>query len=156
MGLKVPRLRLRLRTLAALVAVLTVSLWAGLSIWSPTRRLGRLLMADQPVFVRREAASSLGRAIPPREVDQAVSLLIRALDDPSPREREYAGVRPAMHVLGRPVHAELTPIIHAKEELLFLPAVIFFDIHLTMPSGTDGIRPRANERPSPASLRSPG
>ena len=92
MRLKVPRFRLRLRTLAALVAVLAVSLWAGLSIWSPTRRLGRLLMADQPVFVRREAASSLGREIPPWEVDQAVSLLIRALDDPSPRVREYAGV----------------------------------------------------------------
>jgi HEAT repeat protein len=92
MRLKVPGFRLRLRTLAALVAVLAVSLWAGLSIWSPTRRLGRLLMADQPVFVRREAAASLGREIPPWEVDQAVSLLIRALDDPSPRVREYAGV----------------------------------------------------------------
>jgi HEAT repeat protein len=92
MRLKLPGFRLRLRTLAALVAVLAVTLWAGLSIWSPTRRLGRLLMADQPVFVRREAASSLGREIPPWEVDQAVSLLIRALHDPSPRVREYAGV----------------------------------------------------------------
>jgi HEAT repeat protein len=49
-------------------------------------------MADQPVFVRREAASSLGREIPPWEVDQAVGLLIQSLHDPSPRVREYAGV----------------------------------------------------------------
>ncbi|MFO0893168.1 MAG: HEAT repeat domain-containing protein [Isosphaeraceae bacterium] len=91
MRLKLPRFRLRLRTLVALIAVLAVSLWAGLSIWSPTRRLGRLLRADQPAFVRREAASSLGWGIPPWEVDQAVSLLIGAFDDPSPRVREYAG-----------------------------------------------------------------
>jgi HEAT repeat protein len=92
MRLTLPKFRLRLRTLAALVAGLAVTLWAGLSIWSPTRRLGRLLMADQPTFVRREAASSLGRGIPPWEVDQAVGLLIQALHDPSPRVREYAGV----------------------------------------------------------------
>jgi HEAT repeat protein len=92
MRLKLPRPRLSLRALAVLIAALAVSLWAGLNIWSPTRRLGRLLRADQPVFVRREAASSLGRDIPFGEVDQAVTLLIGALDDPSPRVREYAGV----------------------------------------------------------------
>ena len=59
---------------------------------SPTRRLGRLLQADQPVFVRREAASSLGRDIPFWEVDQAVGMLLSALSDPSPRVREYVGV----------------------------------------------------------------
>jgi HEAT repeat protein len=92
MSLKLPRPRVRLRTLAILIAALAVTLWAGLNIWSPTRRLGRLLRPDQPVFVRREAASSLGRDIPSWEVNRAVSLLISALDDPSPRVREYAGV----------------------------------------------------------------
>src|SRR5262245_25791209 len=92
MRLKLPRPRLSLRALAVLIAVLAVALWAGLNIWSPTRRLGRLLRADQPVFVRREAASSLGRDIPYWEVDQAVRMLIDALHDPSPRVREYAGV----------------------------------------------------------------
>jgi HEAT repeat protein len=92
MILKRPRLRLRLRTLVILVALAALILWAGVSIWSPTRRLGRLLQADQPVYVRREAASSLGRAIPPWEVDQAIKLLMGALEDPSPRVREYAMV----------------------------------------------------------------
>jgi len=88
MRFKVPRLRLR--TLTILIAVLAVILWAGLSIWSPTRRLGRLLTPDQPPFVRREAAASLGQGIPPWEVEQAVSLLIQSLGDPSPRVREGA------------------------------------------------------------------
>jgi HEAT repeat protein len=92
MHVKLPRPRVRLRTLTILIAALAVTLWAGLNIWSPTRRFGRLLRADQPVFVRREAASSLGRDIPSWEVDRAVSLLISALDDPSSRVREYAGV----------------------------------------------------------------
>jgi hypothetical protein len=91
MRLKLWRPRLRLRTLAILIAVLAVALWAGLNIWSPTRRLGRLLQPDQPVYIRREAASALGYEIPSWEVDQAVSLLIGVLDDPSPRVREYAG-----------------------------------------------------------------
>src|SRR5262245_8281284 len=92
MQLKLPRLQLSLRNLTLLVAVLALALWTGLSIWSPTRRFGRLLRADQPVFMRREAASSLGRGIPFWEVDQAVSIAIGALDDPSPRVREYACV----------------------------------------------------------------
>jgi HEAT repeat protein len=92
MRLKLTRPRLSLRTMTVLIAVAAVTLWAGLNIWSPTRRLGRLLRADQPAYVRREAASSLGRDIPSWEVDQAVRLLIDALDDPSPRVREYAGV----------------------------------------------------------------
>ena len=92
MSLKLPRIRFKIRTLALLVAFVALSLWAGLHIWSPTRRFGRLLRADQPVYVRREAASSLGRAIPPWEVDDALALLLGALDDPSPRVREYAMV----------------------------------------------------------------
>ncbi len=91
MRLKPWRPRLRLRTLAILIAVLAVALWAGLNIWSPTRRLSRLLQPDQPVYIRREAASALGYEIPSWEVDQAVSILIGVLDDPSPRVREYAG-----------------------------------------------------------------
>ena len=92
MRLKLPSPRLRLRTLVILIAALAVALWAGLNIWSPTRRLGRRLQPDQPVYVRREAASSLGREIPFWETDQAVRLLLAALNDPSPRVREYAGV----------------------------------------------------------------
>jgi HEAT repeats len=67
--------------------------WDGATMGPISRALGgRLLRADQPVFVRREAASSLGRDIPSWELDRAVFLLINALDDPSPRLREYAGV----------------------------------------------------------------
>ncbi len=80
--------RLSLRTLAVPIA----ALWAGLSIWSPTRCLGRLLQPDQPTLIRHELASSLGHEIPPWEVDRALSLLIKTLDDPSPRVREFAGV----------------------------------------------------------------
>jgi HEAT repeat protein len=89
---KLPGPRLRLRTLTMAVALLALTLWAGLSIWSPTRRLGQQLRADQPVYVRREAAASLGRAIPPWEIDEAMSLLMGALKDPSPRVRESATV----------------------------------------------------------------
>src|SRR6516225_3728959 len=90
MSIRRLRPRLRLRTQLALIALLAVSLWAGLSIWSPTRRLGRLVRADQPVYIRREAASALGHQIPAWEVEQAVSILIGVCDDPSPRVREYA------------------------------------------------------------------
>jgi hypothetical protein len=48
MRLKLPRPRVRLRTLTILIAASAVTLWAGLNIWSPTRRLGRLLRPDQP------------------------------------------------------------------------------------------------------------
>jgi HEAT repeat protein len=90
--LSIPRLRLRLRTLAALIAILAVALWAGLNIWSPTRRLSRLLQADNPVYIRRDAASAIGFQVPPWEVEQALGILIDVCDDPSPRVREYATV----------------------------------------------------------------
>jgi HEAT repeat protein len=73
-----------------LIAVVAVALWAGLSIWSPTRRLGRLLRADQPAYVRRDAAAELGYQVPAWEVEQAVSILIGVCDDPSPRVRDSA------------------------------------------------------------------
>jgi HEAT repeat protein len=73
-----------------LIAVLAVIFWAGLNLWSPTRRLGPLLRADQPAYVRREAAMLLGHEIPFWEVDRALSLLKDAQDDPSPRVRESA------------------------------------------------------------------
>jgi HEAT repeat protein len=99
MPLKLPKPRLRLRSLIILVALLAVSMWAGLNIWSPTRRLGRLLRADQPVYIRRDAASALGHQIrlqrgfiPSWEIERAVSILIDACDDPSPRVREYAAL----------------------------------------------------------------
>ena len=85
-------LRIRLRTLIAAIALFAVALWAALSIWSPTRRLSRLVRAGQPTYVRREAASALGHEIPFWEVDQAVHTLIEVCDDPSPRVREYAAV----------------------------------------------------------------
>jgi HEAT repeat protein len=73
-----------------LIAVLAVIFCAGLNLWSPTRRLGPLLRADQPAYVRREAAALLGHEIPFWETDRALSLLKDALDDPSPRVRESA------------------------------------------------------------------
>jgi hypothetical protein len=91
------RVRVRVRTLLALVAVVALALWAGLMIFSPTRRLGRLVRPDQPAYVRREAASDLGYQIPPWEVADAVSILIRVCDDPSPRVREYAALGLAQH-----------------------------------------------------------
>jgi HEAT repeat protein len=84
------RIRLRVRTLLALVAIFALGLWGVLMTFSPTRRLGRLVRADQPAYVRREAAALLGHQIPPWEVDEAVRILIRVCDDPSPRVRESA------------------------------------------------------------------
>jgi HEAT repeat protein len=85
-----PRLRFRVRTLVLLVAMIAVGLWGALMWFSPTRRLGRLVRADQPAYIRREAASALGHEIPPWEVGQAVSILLSVCDDPEPRVREYA------------------------------------------------------------------
>jgi HEAT repeat protein len=90
--LRIPRLRLRLRTLAMLIAMLAVSLWAGLNIWSPTRRLSRLLQADNPAYIRRDAAVEIGYRVPPWEVEHALGILIDVCDDPSPRVRECAAV----------------------------------------------------------------
>lgn len=114
MRLGLPRLRVSVRTMTVLIAVLAVSFWAALNIWSPTRRLGRLLRADQPAYVRREAASSLGHEIPSWEVDRAVSLLIGALDDPSPRVREYAGV--GLIQLGRRAERALPKLVAAFDD----------------------------------------
>lgn len=97
MRVKLPKPRLRLRTLLVLVGLSAVALGVGLHFWSPTRRLSRLLRPDQPAYVRREAASSLGYRIPPWEVEQAVGILIGALNDPSPRVREYAAAGLAEH-----------------------------------------------------------
>ena len=87
---RIPRLRLRLRTLAVLIAILAVSLWAGLIFWSPTRRLSRLLQADSPAYIRREAAAAIGFQVPPWEVEHALGILIDVCNDPSPRVRESA------------------------------------------------------------------
>jgi HEAT repeat protein len=101
------------------VALLALTLWAGLSIWSPTRRLGQQLRADQPVYVRREAAASLGRAIPPWEIDEAMSLLMGALEDPSPRVRESAMV--GFYELGtraRPAVSKLVRLLHDEDRFV--------------------------------------
>jgi HEAT repeat protein len=114
MSLKLPRPRFSLRTMAILIAAVAAILWTGLGLLSPTRRLGRLLRADQPVYVRREAASSLGRAIPPWEVDQAIRLLIGALEDPSPRVREYAMV--GLFELGPRARQAVSKLISVLED----------------------------------------
>ncbi|QDV38367.1 HEAT repeat domain-containing protein [Tautonia plasticadhaerens] len=93
------RFRLGLRSLMILVALVSLAVWGAMIIWSPTRRLAQRLRPDQPVYVRREAASTLGsHLIPAWEVDRAVEILIATLDDPSPRVREYAGV--GLHQVG--------------------------------------------------------
>jgi HEAT repeat protein len=114
MSLKLPRPRFSLRTMAILIAAVAAILWTGLGLLSPTRRLGRLLRADQPVYVRREAASSLGRAIPPWEVDQAIRLLIGAIEDPSPRVREYAMV--GLFELGPRARQAVSKLISVLED----------------------------------------
>jgi HEAT repeat protein len=82
--------RFRLRTLLVLVALATLGVWASLMELSPTWRLARLVRADQPTYVRREAAAALGHGIPSWEVGRAVALLIEVCEDPSPRVRENA------------------------------------------------------------------
>src|SRR4051812_14161397 len=80
---KVPQLqpRFRLTTLAALVALCAVITWAGLFFLSPTRGFIRQMRPDQPAYLRREAAISLGH-VPDWEADQAIDALIGALQDP--------------------------------------------------------------------------
>ena len=90
-------LRLRLRTLLALVALIAFLLWAGAWIWSPLNRFSAGLRQDLPDYLRREAAIGLGSGIPPWEVERAVSVLIRTLGDPSPRVRESAAAGLAGH-----------------------------------------------------------
>lgn len=93
------RIRLGLRSMMVLVALVALAVWGAMILWSPTRRLAQRLRLDQPVYVRREAASMLGgHEIPSWEVDRAVEILIATLDDPSPRVREYAGV--GLHQIG--------------------------------------------------------
>ena len=89
---RVPRSRLRVRTLILLVALCGCGLGGWLAYWDSTGRLIRRLRADQPVYVRREAAASLGTGIPASKVEEAIAALIGALDDPSPRVRESATV----------------------------------------------------------------
>ena len=86
-----PRLRTRFRlsTLAALVALCAVATWAGLFFLSPTKRLTRQIRADQPAYLRREAAGGLGY-VPSWEAEDAIVVLLGALGDPSPRVRENA------------------------------------------------------------------
>ena len=87
---KWPMFRWRLRSMLALVALCAAMLWGWSTFLDPTGRLIRRLGADQPAYVRREAAIALGYDISPSRVDQAVSALILALKDPSPRVRESA------------------------------------------------------------------
>ena len=89
---KLPFPRLRVRTLILLVAVCAGGLGAWSAYWDSTGRLIRQLRADQPAYLRREAAATLGYNIPPSRVEEAISALILALRDPSPRVRECAVV----------------------------------------------------------------
>ncbi len=85
------RPRLGMRGMMGLVALAALGVWGGLWIYSPARRLEGMLDRSQPAYLRREAAASLGYAIPSWETDRAVGLLIRSLDDAEPRVREAAG-----------------------------------------------------------------
>lgn len=101
--LRIPALRfrprLRLRSLVILVALLACLLGVGMRFLSPTRRLGRLLGPDQPAYVRRDAVGGLGQGIPAWEEDEAIRLLIGALEDPNPMVRLQAAA--ALHEHGR-------------------------------------------------------
>jgi HEAT repeat protein len=97
MPFRMLRPRLRLRSLLVLVALVALSLWAGSWIWSPLNRFSAQLRASEPDYVRREAAMGLGYGVPPWEVERAISVLIRTLEDPSPRVRESAGAGLAGH-----------------------------------------------------------
>jgi len=90
MRVKLRRLRLSLRSLAVLIALVAVALWAVITIWSPTRRLNYLLRLDQPDYIRRDLPWELAHTIPFWEMDRAVSSLVTALDHPTPRVRMYA------------------------------------------------------------------
>ncbi len=59
-----PKPRLSLRMLIVLVASSAIAIWAGLFFLSPTRRFTRQLQAQQPAYLRREAAIGLGYGFP--------------------------------------------------------------------------------------------
>jgi len=84
-----PKPRFRLSTLGGLIALCAVATWSGLYFLSPTMRLARQIQANQPTYVRREAAVGLGN-VPSWEAEEALGVLIGALNDPSPQVRESA------------------------------------------------------------------
>jgi len=86
-----------LRTLGLVIVLCAVAIQTSLYFFSPTRRLTRQLRPDQPTYLRREAAMGLGYQIPAWEVEQAIGVLLAALDDPSPRVRESAAGGLAAH-----------------------------------------------------------
>lgn len=88
------KMRFRLSTLTVLVALCALAMWGWVYVTSPTRRLLSQIRAGQPTYLRREAATALG-GVPAWEADQAIDALIGALNDPSPRVREY--VLAALH-----------------------------------------------------------
>lgn len=90
MAFRVPALRIRVRTLAVLVALSALLISGAIALLDPTGRLVRQLGRDQPAYLRREAAVALGYNLPPWDVEPAISALIVALKDPSPRVRECA------------------------------------------------------------------
>jgi HEAT repeat protein len=89
MRLTLPKPRFRLSTLEGLIALCALAMWGGLFFLSPTRRLTRQVQAEQPTYLRREAAMGLGY-VPSWEADEAIDVLIGALNDPSARVRESA------------------------------------------------------------------
>ena len=78
MRLKLPPPRLSVRSMALLIAVVAVALWATLRNDSPIQRLSHYLRPDYPDSNYREPAMDLARAIPSWDVDEAVSMLINA------------------------------------------------------------------------------
>jgi HEAT repeat protein len=83
------RPRFRLSTLAILIALCSLLIWAGQYFFSPTKRIIRQIQADQPTYLRREAVGGLGY-VPAWEAAEAINALIGALKDPSPQVRENA------------------------------------------------------------------
>ena len=86
-----PRIRLRLRTLLALVACLALGLWAWVSYLSSFHRWHRTIRSDDESIARWEAARrGVAGQVAGVDRDEAISALCTALYDASPRVRETA------------------------------------------------------------------
>lgn len=86
-----PRIRLRLRTLLALVACLAFGLWAWVTYLSPFHRWHRTIRSDNESIARWEAARrGIAGKVSGVDRDEAIAALCTALYDESPRVRETA------------------------------------------------------------------
>jgi HEAT repeat protein len=105
-----PRLRLRFRTLLALVACFAVGCWVWVNYFSPTHRWYRTIRSDQESGLRWEAASrAIKGEVPGVSRAEAISALRSALTDPSPRIRQTSA-----HTLGQ---------LRGPEALMVVPSL---------------------------------